>query len=162
MRRELGILVAVVGAASCSGGSQDAERSVPVTDASLAAAPNDPRTLPAATIPERGTGALAPSLARIVGDKVPRGAGADLADVEDCAQCHADVAGQWRKSAHAFASFNNPVYRVVVEKIRKDRGNKTSQFCGGCHDVALLVDGAMIGAIEPTDLRAHAGITCKT
>ena len=28
--------------------------------------------------------------------------------------------------------------------------------------MALLVDGAMLGNIEPTDLRAHAGITCRT
>ncbi|HSO36369.1 MAG TPA: multiheme c-type cytochrome, partial [Labilithrix sp.] len=162
MKRELGILVSVLVAAACSGGSHDAGRSAPAAGTPTAAAPSGPRALPEATIPERGTGALAPSLARIVGNAVPHGAGADLADVEDCAQCHADVAGQWRKSAHAFASFNNPVYRVVVEKLRKDRGDKTSQFCGGCHDVALLVDGSMIGAIEPTDLRAHAGITCKT
>ena len=162
MKRSVWILIAGVIVSACSAGSRDVGRSAPGPGAPATVTASPPRVVPEATLPERGTGALAPSLARIVGNTIPPSAGANLADVEDCAQCHADVAGQWRKSAHAFASFNNPVYRVVVEKLRKDRGDKTSQFCGGCHDVALLVDGAMIGAIEPTDLRAHAGITCKT
>jgi hypothetical protein len=113
-----------------------------------------------AVLPVAGSGAMAPSLVRVVNPH-PH-AGTELADVEGCASCHADVAPQWRKSAHAFASFNNPVYRVAVEKIRHDRGNQTSHFCGGCHDPSLLVDGAMLGDIAPTDLRAHAGITCGT
>ena len=109
-----------------------------------------------AVLPKAPAGDLAPSMARHPGGA----SGNAISDVDTCASCHTDVAEMWRKSAHAFASFNNPVYRVVVEKLRKDRGDKTSHFCGGCHDVALLVDGAMMQAIEPTDLRAHAGITC--
>jgi len=162
MKRSVWILVAGVIASACSAGSRDVRRSAPAPGAAAVAAAGPARPVPEATLPERGSGALAPALARIVGNTIPQGTGTHLADVEDCAQCHADVAGQWRKSAHAFASFNNPVYRVVVERLRKDRGERTSQFCAGCHDVALLVDGAMTGAIEPTDLRAHAGITCKT
>jgi hypothetical protein len=117
---------------------------------------------PEAAIPEKPTGSMAPSLARFAGGAIPAHAGDVVADVEACASCHVDVAAQWRKSAHAFASLNNPVYRVAVERLRKDRDNKTSQFCGGCHDISLLVDGAMTSAIEPTDLRAHAGVTCAT
>ncbi|MEA2746102.1 MAG: hypothetical protein QOI41_245 [Myxococcales bacterium] len=148
---------ALVVAAACSTGSHEREPH--------GESPTTARPTPSPLLPVPGTGLLAPSLARIAGDParaVPQGAGDTLADVEDCAQCHSDVASQWRKSAHAFASFNNPVYRVVVDKLRKDRGEKTSQFCAGCHDVALLIDGAMLASIEPNDLRAHAGITCKT
>ena len=157
-------LAFVVVAAACSTGARerDRERDHDHEPESVAAAA---WPMPSPLLPAPGTGLLAPALARIAGDAaagVPRGAGDTLADVEDCAGCHEDVASQWRRSAHAFASFNNPVYRVVVDKLRRDRGEKTSQFCGGCHDVALLVDGAMLGSIEPTDLRAHAGITCKT
>jgi len=155
------IAVAVV-VAACSAGSHDADRGGPGAGAPATASP---RPAPPPLLPVAGTGLLAPSLARIAGPgagTIARGSGDALADVEDCAQCHSDVASQWRKSAHAFASFNNPVYRVVVDKLRADRGEKTSHFCGGCHDVALLIDGAMLSAIEPTDLRAHAGITCKT
>ena len=151
MRALLGICVVL---AACSAGSRDVGQSPPVRVVPVAAQPE-------VTIPERGSGPLAPSLVHLVNAGAPS-PGVNLADVEDCAGCHADVAGQWRKSAHAFSSFNNPVYRVAVDKLRKDRGEETSQFCGGCHDVALLVDGAMRAPIEPTDLRAHAGITCKT
>jgi tetratricopeptide (TPR) repeat protein len=88
--------------------------------------------------------------------------GATLADVDSCESCHADVAAQWRTSAHAFASFNNPIYRTSIDRLRRDRGVEKSRFCAGCHDVALLVDGAMDREIAPKDLRAHAGITCRT
>lgn len=155
---------AAIALAACTAGSRDVGRRGPAAAAQVPTEPKDARPIPEPSLPEPGCGALAPSLARVVGTNgaIPHGTGDNLADVEDCAQCHADVASQWRKSAHAFASFNNPVYRVVVDRLRKDRGDKTSQFCGGCHDVSLLVDGAMLGTIEPTDLRAHAGITCKT
>jgi hypothetical protein len=106
---------------------------------------------------------MAPALSRVVSHdgRSPHARGATLADVDSCETCHADVAADWRKSAHAFASFNNPVYRVVVEHFRKDEGEKKSQFCGGCHDVALLVDGVMLADVPPEDLRAHAGISCR-
>src|SRR4051812_31786808 len=45
-----------------------------------------------------------------------------LADVDTCEECHADAAAQFRTSAHAFASFNNPVYRYAVERYRDDVG----------------------------------------
>ena len=87
--------------------------------------------------------------------------GAQLARVDGCAACHGDIAAQWQTSAHAFASFNNPVYRVTIDRFRRDVGRPASRFCAGCHDVALLVDGAMDGEIAPADPRAHAGITCR-
>jgi tetratricopeptide (TPR) repeat protein len=145
------ILIGAVVVAGCSGGEERAPASRVVV-----------RGVPEAVVPVKGSGMMAPAMGRVVGGEIAKGAGEAIADVEDCAGCHADVAAQWRKSAHAFASFNNPVYRVVVERFRKDRGEKSSQFCGGCHDVALLVDGAMVGEIAATDLRAHAGITCRT
>jgi hypothetical protein len=103
---------------------------------------------------------FAPSHVRLTGPS--RDPGTTLADVDTCEGCHADVAAQWRTSAHAFASFNNPIYRMSVDRLRKDRGVDKSRFCGGCHDIALLVDGAMDKEIAPKDLRAHAGITCRT
>lgn len=129
----------------------------PAPRANVAAPTTTVLVPPPPSIPQAASGKLAPSFVHS-----EAGLGARLADVDGCATCHSDVASQWRKSAHAFASFNNPVYRVVVDKIRHDRGNETSQFCGGCHDTSLLVDGAMLGDIVPTDLRAHAGISCAT
>ena len=104
--------------------------------------------------------ALAPSHARLQGGGPS--AGEAIADVSGCASCHADVAAQWRTSTHAFASFNNPIYRSAVERFRKDRGKTKSRFCAGCHDIALLADGAMDTDIDPADPRAHAGVSCRT
>jgi tetratricopeptide (TPR) repeat protein len=87
--------------------------------------------------------------------------GARVADVDACEGCHVDVATQWRASAHSFASFNNPVYRTVVEKFRAEVGFRPSRFCGGCHDVALVVDRAMDAPIATADARAQAGINCR-
>ncbi len=103
---------------------------------------------------------FAPSQVRLV--QATNTPGATIADVDTCATCHLDVASQWRTSAHAFASFNNPVYRLVVDRFRRERGLEKSRFCGGCHDVALLVDGAMDKEVAANDVRAHAGITCRT
>src|SRR5262247_3942404 len=110
-----------------------------------------------AMVPRAGN-ALAPSLMETRGTV----RGADIADVETCAQCHADVVSQWRPSAHAFASFNNPIYRAVVDGFRAEVDAPTSKFCGGCHDLALMMDGQMDGVVDPADERAHAGITCRT
>lgn len=100
---------------------------------------------------------LAPSQIRVSGGRPE-----DLVDVETCANCHTDVAAQWRTSSHAFASFNNPVYRASVERFRAVKDERTSRFCGGCHDPALIMATGMMGDVRAEDARAHAGITCRT
>ena len=99
-----------------------------------------------------GTFAL-PEAGSHLGDK--------LADVDTCEACHADAANAWRTSAHAFASFNNPIYRSVVDSFRDARPHEKSHFCGGCHDLALLVDNAMVADVEPKDPRTFAGVSCR-
>ncbi|MBA3464854.1 MAG: hypothetical protein H0T46_33280 [Deltaproteobacteria bacterium] len=114
-----------------------------------------------------GTGEHFPSLVQI-DRSTPHVAGdvSDgnmLSDVDSCATCHPDAAAQWGTSAHSFASFGNPIYRVNVELMRHDLGNKTSQHCGGCHDMPLMVDGMMTSGekIPAEDLRSHSGVTCR-
>lgn len=102
-------------------------------------------------------GPLAPTRATVDGSLT----GQTITETESCAGCHAQAAADWRSSPHAFASFNNPVYRVVVDAFRKDVGNEASRFCAGCHDVALLVDGAMSRDVAPGDPRAHGGVACR-
>lgn len=104
-------------------------------------------------------GPLVPSFLAITGTP-PKGEA--IAAVEDCARCHADVAASWRTSAHSYGSFNNPIYRSTVDRTRTEAGKKESRFCGGCHDISLMVDGAMTEEIAPTDARAHTGIACRT
>lgn len=89
------------------------------------------------------------------------GGGAKLLDTDTCETCHADVAAMWSTSAHAFGSFNNPIYRSVVDHFREVRTHSESQFCGGCHDLALMSDDVMKGEVHPTDVRTQAGISCR-
>jgi len=101
---------------------------------------------------------FAPSQLELTG---PPPDGNSLGDVDGCAPCHADAVAQWRTSAHAFGSFNNPIYRVVIDRFRAEVGNEASRFCAGCHDPALLVDGAMATTVAPEDPRSHVGISCR-
>src|SRR5512135_3833617 len=106
-----------------------------------APAPVPPKPAPPAQLEARlprVPGELAPSLVTIdrsvsaqPGDVSD---GTQLADVDGCSTCHADAAAQWSKSAHSFASFGNPIYRVNVELSRTELGKKASNHCGGCHD----------------------------
>ena len=107
-------------------------------------------------LPDEG-GPLAPALTRVEGGDLSE----RLADAgASCASCHAEVVAQWQGSAHAAASFDNPIYRVSVERFRAAQGNRASRMCAGCHDVALLVDGAMDAPVTSDDPRAHAGVSC--
>lgn len=79
----------------------------------------------------------------------------------ECGTCHVEIADQWSRSAHRFASFNNPYYAASVEAFRKERGAPASRFCAGCHDPLLLVDDRM--AREPLlrdTVAAQAGLPC--
>lgn len=136
-------------AASDEGSSPDPGPHALVQPAALA----DPYVHRAAT-------RFAPALTELIpGPAAP--SGAELADVDTCASCHAEIAAQWQTSAHAFASFNNPIYRASVARFRdQEEGQVRSRFCAGCHDPALLLDGAMDIEVAASDARAHAGVTC--
>ena len=125
---------------------------------------NARRVAPAPVLPADADPRFAPSRMRVVGEaSAQAGAGVTITEVESCAGCHADVAASWRASAHAFASFNNPIYRASVDRFRGEAGAHASRFCGGCHDVALLTDGGLDGGdVAPRDPRAHGGVTCRT
>ncbi len=77
-----------------------------------------------------------------------------------CDRCHPDVVAQWAVSAHRFASFNNPFYEATVNLLRKQAGNDRSRWCGGCHDPALMLTGAMAAKIDRRTPDAQAGLTC--
>lgn len=121
--------------------------------------PRPPIEPPAsALLPSRG-GVFAPALTETRGSGAIDG-GVLTNDAADCGVCHPDVAAQWRSSAHAFASFNNPIYRASVDAFRAASGNQASRFCAGCHDVPLLIDGLMDGDVRPAEPRGHGGVTC--
>jgi hypothetical protein len=153
------VLSAVLALVACASACSAPATSTPPVG--LAAAPgpsgrSQPLAVPPAVLP-RDDSSLAPAQTELAGALT----GDTVTETESCAGCHADASAQWRSSAHAFGSFNNPIYRVSVDRFRADVGKDASRFCGGCHDVALLVDGAMSGDVEAKDPRAHGGITCR-
>ncbi len=110
-----------------------------------------------AHLPDPG-GPLAPALTRAA--DIVRGD--ELAAIDLCSDCHSDIVAQWRSSAHAWASFNNPIYRASIERFQGVLGRHNSRACAACHDPALLVDGAIDGPIAADDPRAHVGVSCMT
>jgi Flp pilus assembly protein TadD len=79
-----------------------------------------------------------------------------------CQRCHADIYKQWYSSAHHFSSFNNQWYRKSIEYMQDVAGVRSSKWCAGCHDPALLFSGMFdkpIGQIVDTP-EAKAGLSC--
>ncbi len=58
-----------------------------------------------------------------------------------CQRCHADIYKQWNSSMHHFSSFNNQWYRKSIEYMQDVAGVRSSKWCAGCHDPALLYSG---------------------
>lgn len=135
--------------AACNGGGKPEL----IIDASVAIAP--PLVVPDAAMQNhtRLPGAGGPNLGGL--------SGAYLADVDSCGACHPDAFAQQQSSVHALASFNNPIYRMAVERLRDTRGMGAGLVCAGCHDAALLTDGAMQQPVSPSDPRAHNGVSCR-
>jgi tetratricopeptide (TPR) repeat protein len=79
-----------------------------------------------------------------------------------CADCHPDIFRQWSESAHRFSSFNNQWYRKSIEYMQEVIGTRPSRWCGGCHDVAVLLNGMMDTPIrEILDTpEAQVGLAC--
>ena len=79
-----------------------------------------------------------------------------------CQRCHADIYKQWDSSMHHFSSFNNQWYRKSVEYMQSVAGVRSSKWCAGCHDPALLYSGKMDTPIKQIVDRpeARAGLGC--
>jgi Flp pilus assembly protein TadD len=79
-----------------------------------------------------------------------------------CQRCHKDIYNQWNSSAHHFSSFNNQWYRKSIEYMQDVAGVKSSKWCAGCHDPALLFSGMFdtpVRQIENTPA-GQAGLAC--
>src|SRR6266478_6774897 len=79
-----------------------------------------------------------------------------------CERCHKDIYKQWNSSAHHFSSFNNQWYRKSIEYMQDVAGVKSSKWCAGCHDPALLYSGLFDTPIKQIVDRpeARAGLGC--
>ena len=101
-----------------------------------------------------------PSSAQVYGkQKIPS---KFFMESDSCQRCHADIYKQWQSSAHHFSSFNNQWYRKSIEYMQDRVGTKSSKWCGGCHDPAVLYSGLMDTPIKQIVHRpeAQAGLGC--
>ena len=84
---------------------------------------------------------------------------------EACKPCHLDIYNQWQGSMHHMASFNNQWYRKAIEYMQDTNSIKSSLWCGGCHDHALVFSGMMqkrpIREIEHTP-QGQVGLGCMS
>jgi tetratricopeptide (TPR) repeat protein len=84
---------------------------------------------------------------------------------EACKPCHQDIYNQWQGSMHHMASFNNQWYRKAIEYMQDTNSIKSSLWCGGCHDHALVFSGMMqkrpIREIEHTP-QGQVGLGCMS
>ena len=81
---------------------------------------------------------------------------------DSCKRCHAQIYSEWQGSMHHFSSFNNQWYRKSIEFMQDVDGVKSSKWCAGCHDPALLFSGMMDTPIRPIvhTPAANAGLGC--
>ena len=80
---------------------------------------------------------------------------------ERCGECHGEIVDEWQDSVHAFASFNNPFYRVAFDRFVEERSHDKGKFCAGCHDPVPLFEGKIGQPVSPDLESAHAGVTCN-
>jgi tetratricopeptide (TPR) repeat protein len=80
-----------------------------------------------------------------------------------CERCHEDIYQQWQHSMHHFSSFNNQWYRKAIEYMQQVDSPRSSKWCAGCHDPALLYSGKFDTPVKDLDLHspeANAGLGC--
>ncbi len=89
--------------------------------------------------------------------------GETITETESCAGCHARGCRRVAvEPARLRRASTTPSTASSSTRFRKRRRATTrAASAAGCHDVALLVDGAMSGDVAPGDPRAHGGIACR-
>src|SRR5438128_447811 len=119
--------------------------------------------MPAANMDGEGdgpNGPFFPSSAQVFGGKkIPS---KFFMESDSCQRCHQDIYNQWYSSAHHFSSFNNQWYRKSIEYMQDTIGTRSSKWCGGCHDPAVLYAGKMDRPIKEFvhAPEAQAGLGC--
>jgi hypothetical protein len=76
---------------------------------------------------------------------------AEVAGSASCARCHADIAAQWRSSAHRQAA-SDAAYVTNVTLLENNKGISATRYCEGCHAPIALLTGQLTPGGE------HGGI----
>ncbi len=155
----LAVLALVIGGCDSPEGNVSSEESNDERAAEQESSrPAPPESVDGPIVPRTG-GEFAPSLMQLEEDEPDV---ETLTQIEECGECHAEIVDQWRDSVHAFASFNNPMYRMVFDEFVESNGHDRGRHCAGCHDPVPLVAGDIGSPVAPESRRAHLGVTCNT
>ncbi|MEM1145395.1 MAG: multiheme c-type cytochrome, partial [Pseudomonadota bacterium] len=65
-----------------------------------------------------------------------------LAQSDDCASCHKDIAKQWQVSAHRHAA-DDPAYVTNIKLLIETQGIAAARYCEGCHAPVALLSGQL-------------------
>lgn len=90
---------------------------------------------------------------------------AEIAQSENCASCHADIARQWSSSMHRQAA-SDPAYVTNINLLESTKGIAAARYCEGCHaPVALLTgelsEGGEHGGVAGT-VAHREGVSCMS
>ena len=86
-----------------------------------------------------------------------------VAESNQCAQCHGDIAKQWSSSVHR-QSASDPTYVTNITLLEKNKGISATRYCEGCHAPVALLTGQLTpggkhGGISGTPANSE-GVSC--
>lgn len=86
-----------------------------------------------------------------------------IADSNDCASCHSNIADQWLSSSHRLAA-SDPAYVTNINLLESQLGISATRYCEGCHAPIALLGGQLTpggshGGVAGTDANLE-GISC--
>lgn len=85
---------------------------------------------------------------------------------EVCGACHTDIYQQWKDSMMAY-SWDDPIYRALLQRASVATGGAVDNFCTGCHTPIGLTSGQINSAVNRAPLRQEdgdplPGVDCET
>src|SRR4051812_43148220 len=113
-----------------------------------------PPPMGAPRVPVEGT-QFRPALSRMADGETHRPE--VFQDFTTCSRCHKGIVDEWKESMHSFASLSNPIYLASFGDFAKERGERNTRFCAGCHDPALLFEANARLTTDPGQAAAHVG-----
>lgn len=81
-------------------------------------------------------------------------------DPKVCGTCHSEIYKQWESSAMAL-SWEDPIYRAILDRASQATGGDIDNFCIGCHSpIGLTTGNAKVSTKD--NAIASRGVDCET
>lgn len=86
-----------------------------------------------------------------------------IAESNDCGQCHKEITRQWFSSIHRLAA-SDPTYVTNINLLEKKKGISSTRYCEGCHSPVALLTGQLTpggkhGGVKNT-IANYEGVSC--